>query len=59
MEWVCQICGYLHEDDERPSMCPVCGAPQKKFVERYEDDDILGGKQHDDDDEDDFYGEFE
>lgn len=58
MEWVCQICGYLHEDDEPPATCPVCGAPRSKFMERYEDDDIVNGESRDDDEQD-YYGEFE
>ncbi len=59
MEWVCQICGYLHEDDEAPATCPVCGAPRTKFIERYEDDDSVEGNLRDDEEEADYYGEFE
>ena len=59
MEWVCQICGYLHEDDEPPNMCPVCGAPEAKFAERYEDEPDVPGGHHEEDEEADFYGEFE
>jgi rubredoxin len=34
MQWVCSICGYLHDvDEEPPDICPVCGAPRGKFVE--------------------------
>ena len=33
MQWVCEICGYVHEEDEKPDVCPVCGAPASKFVE--------------------------
>jgi len=32
MEWICDICEYLHEGDEPPEVCPVCGAPRRKFV---------------------------
>lgn len=60
MEWECEICGYIHEDDERPDMCPVCGAPASKFVERYEDEDLLDVDETDNGgDEDDYYGEFQ
>lgn len=33
MEWLCEICGYIHEDEEPPAECPVCGAPRSKFSE--------------------------
>lgn len=61
MEWECIICGYIHEDDEAPPMCPVCGAPNSKFTERYEADDLLNenGNGNDGDDEDEYYGEFQ
>ena len=32
MKFVCQICGYVHEGDEAPEKCPVCGAPKEKFT---------------------------
>ena len=59
MKWVCQICGYLHEEDEPPNMCPVCGAPAAKFVERYDDENDAAAGHHEEDDEADYYGEFE
>lgn len=31
MKWVCDICGYVHDGDEPPEVCPVCGAPKDKF----------------------------
>lgn len=27
---VCQVCGYIHEDDA-PDKCPICGAVKEKF----------------------------
>jgi rubredoxin len=30
-KWVCSVCGHVHEGDEAPEKCPVCGAPQEKF----------------------------
>lgn len=24
--YVCQICGYIHEGDEPPLVCPICDA---------------------------------
>jgi rubrerythrin len=31
--WRCIICGYIHDGDEPPLMCPVCGAPRELFEE--------------------------
>ena len=33
-KWVCSVCGYVHEGDEAPEVCPVCKAPASKFVEQ-------------------------
>lgn len=35
-KYVCQICGYVHEGDEPPTVCPVCKAPASKFVKQEE-----------------------
>jgi rubrerythrin len=32
MKYVCQVCGYVHEGDQAPEKCPVCGAPAEKFT---------------------------
>lgn len=37
MQWKCEICGYVHDGDEAPESCLVCGAPASKFVELKED----------------------
>lgn len=29
--WKCQVCGYIHEGDEPPDECPVCGADKDQF----------------------------
>ena len=29
--WECVICGYIHEGDEPPDICPVCDAPKEFF----------------------------
>jgi nitrite reductase (NADH) large subunit len=29
--WQCQVCGYLHEGDEPPEACPVCGVGADLF----------------------------
>lgn len=31
--WECTVCGYIHEGEEPPEICPVCGADRSKFVE--------------------------
>jgi hypothetical protein len=35
-KWKCTVCGYIHEGDEPPEKCPVCGADRSKFVEIFE-----------------------
>ena len=29
--WQCTVCGYIHQDDEPPEKCPVCGADKSLF----------------------------
>ena len=29
--WVCPVCGYVHNGDEAPEKCPLCGVPGAKF----------------------------
>jgi NAD(P)H-nitrite reductase large subunit/rubredoxin len=31
--WKCLICGYIHEGDGAPDVCPVCGAGPDQFEE--------------------------
>jgi thiamine pyrophosphate-dependent acetolactate synthase large subunit-like protein/rubredoxin len=31
MAWKCNVCGYVHEGDEPPATCPVCGVPASGF----------------------------
>lgn len=31
MKWICIICGYIHEGDAPPAICPVCKADSSKF----------------------------
>jgi thiamine pyrophosphate-dependent acetolactate synthase large subunit-like protein/rubredoxin len=31
MTWKCTVCGYIHEGDEPPETCPVCGVPASAF----------------------------
>ena len=37
-KFVCTVCGYIHEGDSAPDVCPVCGAKSDKFVEQDEND---------------------
>jgi len=30
--WKCTVCGYIHEGNEPPEFCPVCGADRSLFV---------------------------
>ncbi|MDY6862152.1 MAG: rubredoxin [Thermodesulfobacteriota bacterium] len=30
-KWRCTICGYIHEGDEPPESCPVCGGDRSQF----------------------------
>lgn len=54
MAWVCNVCGYVEDEESPPSTCPVCGAPEKEFAERFDDDDDSLLNSKDDDDLDDF-----
>ena len=36
----CTVCGYVHEGDDAPAVCPRCKQPRDKFVE------MLGGGQY-------------
>lgn len=31
-KWICTVCGYVHEGDNPPDECPICGAPKAQFV---------------------------
>lgn len=38
VQWKCNNCGYIHEGDSAPQMCPACAHPQghfEVFVETY------------------------
>ncbi len=37
-KWKCSVCGYIHDGDEPPEKCPVCGADKSKFVELQPDE---------------------
>lgn len=31
--WVCMVCGYIHQGEMPPDVCPVCGALAEQFEE--------------------------
>ncbi|MBP1737418.1 MAG: Rubrerythrin [Oscillospiraceae bacterium] len=33
-KYVCTVCGYVHEGNEPPEKCPICGAAASKFQEQ-------------------------
>ena len=35
-KWECTVCGYIHEGEEPPKECPVCGAGAEYFKELVE-----------------------
>jgi len=32
-KWICIPCGYIHEGEAPPDVCPVCGAGSENFEE--------------------------
>ncbi len=38
MLWKCSNCGFLHEGDEAPDICPKCGVSKDKYVALSEED---------------------
>jgi rubredoxin len=52
MQWMCDICGYVHDEEDPPDVCPVCGAPGSKFSEYVEDDEYQFDDESSDDDDD-------
>lgn len=37
VRWVCRKCGYVHESEEAPDVCPSCGHPKSYFEKQCED----------------------
>ena len=47
-KWRCGVCGYVHEGDEPPENCPVCGADKSEFteiIEKPQIDNEAAGKE--------------
>lgn len=36
-KFVCTVCGYIHEDNTPPEICPVCKVGADKFIEMSDD----------------------
>lgn len=36
-KWKCTVCGYIHEGDTPPDVCPLCNAPAEMFEEVVEE----------------------
>ena len=36
-KYVCSVCGYVHEGESAPEVCPLCKAPASKFIEQAEE----------------------
>ena len=34
IEWVCQVCGYVHKGTTPPERCILCGVPGDKFIKK-------------------------
>ncbi len=32
-KWQCTVCGYIHNGEEPPEICPICGADKSQFIE--------------------------
>ncbi|KKS25590.1 MAG: hypothetical protein UU85_C0001G0019 [Candidatus Wolfebacteria bacterium GW2011_GWA2_42_10] len=30
-KWKCDVCGYIHEGDNPPDICPRCGVSKSHF----------------------------
>ena len=33
-KWICKVCGYTHEGEEAPMICPQCGATRVRFYRK-------------------------
>ena len=45
-KFICTVCGYIHEGDEAPEKCPLCGAPKSKFKELVESESLQFVTEH-------------
>lgn len=40
-KFICTVCGYIHEGEEAPEICPQCKQPKEKFKEYVEQEGAL------------------
>lgn len=43
--YICKVCGYSHEGDAAPEVCPQCKAPADQFVEK-SDQEMTWADEH-------------
>lgn len=43
-KYKCKVCGYIHEGNKAPDVCPVCAAPGSDF-EEMKDEALLTRKR--------------
>ena len=43
-KYKCKVCGYIHEGNKAPDVCPVCGVPASEF-EEIKDEAVAGKKK--------------
>ena len=53
----CTVCGYIHEGDEAPAICPKCKQPKEKFIEIFDEPKSLKGTKTEKNLEEAFAGE--
>ena len=39
--WKCGVCGYIHDGEDAPEVCPKCGATKEKFSKLEDDKAVL------------------
>ena len=45
-KWICPVCGYVHEGDTPPEVCPVCKVPGSKFTEMKEGEKLAAEHEY-------------
>ena len=45
-KWICTVCGYVHEGESAPEVCPQCKQPKEKFKEVVEDGNLVFADEH-------------
>lgn len=44
--YVCTICGYVHQGEAAPEKCPQCGAAAAKFIEQADTEGLVFADEH-------------